>query len=133
MIVFWITECLPLCVTAMIPLVLFPALGVMDTSTTCSCYMNDAIMVFFGGLVIATSIEHCNLHMRVALCVMMIFGCSHKKLLAGIITVTAFLSMWVSNTAACAMMLPIVFALLQELEKVILKTQFNTFTSKSQN
>jgi len=102
----------------MIPVVMFPALGVMSTADTCSCYMNDTIMVFIGGLVLAIAIEHCNLHMRIALGVMKTLGCSHPRLLGGLCVVTTFISMWVSNTAATAMMVPIIFAVLRELEQV---------------
>jgi len=80
--------------------------------------MNDTIMVFIGGLVLAIAIEHCNLHMRIALGVMKTLGCSHVKLLGGLCAVTTFISMWVSNTAATAMMVPIIFAVLSELEQV---------------
>ncbi|XP_053981429.1 protein I'm not dead yet [Hylaeus volcanicus] len=114
---YWIMECFPLAVTSLLPLVLFPVLGVLSTAETCSCYMNDTIMVFIGGLILAIAIEHCNLHLRIALGVMKTVGCTHAKLLGGLCVVTTFISMWVSNTAATAMMVPIIFAVLQELEQ----------------
>ncbi|XP_058800705.1 protein I'm not dead yet-like [Phymastichus coffea] len=117
MAMYWVTECLPLPMTALMPLVLFPCLGILSTAETCLCYMNDTIMVFIGGLILAISIEHCNLHLRIALGVMRFVGCSHTKLLAGLFTVISFLSMWVSNTACTAMMVPIIFAILRELEE----------------
>ncbi|XP_024939277.1 protein I'm not dead yet [Cephus cinctus] len=117
MAVYWVTECLPMPITSLIPLILFPVFGIMSTSKTCGCYMNDTIMVFIGGLIMALAIEHCNLHMRIALGVMKYVGCSHSKLLGGLCTVTMFISMWISNTAATAMMVPIVHAILYELEK----------------
>ncbi|XP_031786139.1 protein I'm not dead yet-like isoform X2 [Nasonia vitripennis] len=117
MAMFWVTESIPLPMTSLLPLVLFPSLGILSTADTCLCYMNDTIMVFIGGLILAIAIEHCNLHMRIALGVMRFVGCSHRKLLAGLLAVTTFLSMWVSNTACTAMMVPIIFAVLQELEK----------------
>ena len=118
MAIYWVTESLPLAITSLLPIVLFPVLNIMSTMDVCKCYVNDTIMVFFGGLILATSIEHSNLHMRIALASLKIFGCSHAKLLAGLLCVTTFLSMWVSNTACTAMMLPIIFAILDELEKV---------------
>ena len=115
---YWVTECLPVGVTALIPMVLFPAFGIMSSDEISRCYMNDTIMVFIGGLVMALAIEHCNLHMRIGIGVMRIVGCSHRKLLAGLTVVITFISMWISNTAATAMMIPIIIAILEELEKV---------------
>ncbi|XP_047351504.1 protein I'm not dead yet-like [Vespa velutina] len=114
---YWITEVFPMAITSLLPIVLFPCLGVLTTDEACSCYMNDTIMVFIGGLILAVAIEHCNLHLRIALGVMKMVGCSHSRLLGGLCVVTTFISMWVSNTAATAMMLPIIFAILQELEE----------------
>ena len=105
-------------VTSLLPVVLFPAFGVLSTADTCACYMNDTIMVFIGGLILAIAIEHSRLHLRIALGVMKTVGCTHGRLLGGLCAVTAFISMWVSNTAATAMMVPIIFAVLNELEQV---------------
>lgn len=112
------TEAIPVPITSMIPVVLFPIFGIMTTIETVNCYMNDAVMVFIGGLILAFATEHCNLHMRIALIVMKIVGCSHTKLLGGLCTVTTFISMWIANAATTAMMVPIVFAVLYELERV---------------
>ncbi|CAK9826914.1 Protein I'm not dead yet [Anthophora retusa] len=114
---YWITECVPMAITSLIPLVFFPLFGILSTADTCSCYMNDTIMVFIGGLILAVAIEHSNLHLRIALGVMKMVGCTHGKLLGGLCAVTTFISMWVSNTAATAMMVPIIFAVLNELEQ----------------
>ncbi|KAL6448027.1 hypothetical protein ACFW04_000218 [Cataglyphis niger] len=114
---YWVSDCFPMAVTSLIPVVMFPALGILSTADTCTCYMNDTIMVFIGGLILAIAIEHSNLHLRIALGVMKTVGCSHTKLLGGLTAVTTFISMWVSNTAATAMMVPIIFAVLRELEQ----------------
>ncbi|CAL1678918.1 unnamed protein product [Lasius platythorax] len=114
---YWVTECLPIGITSLIPVVLFPLFGILSSQETCACYMNDTIMVFIGGLVFAIATEHCNLHLRIALIVMRTLGCSHAKLLGGLCTVTTFVSMWIANAAATAMMVPIVFAVLRELER----------------
>ncbi|XP_025989688.2 protein I'm not dead yet, partial [Solenopsis invicta] len=123
---YWVTDCFPMAVTSLIPVVLFPALGILSTADTCACYMNDTIMVFIGGLILAIAIEHSNLHLRIALGVMKTVGCSHAKLLGGLCVVTTFISMWVSNTAATAMMVPIIFAVLRELEQAGLGAMFKT-------
>nr|XP_012135841.1 PREDICTED: protein I'm not dead yet-like isoform X2 [Megachile rotundata] len=118
MAVFWMTEVLPLPITGLIPIVLYPLMGIMSTSDTCACYMNDTTMMFIGSMVIAIVIENSGLHMRIALLIIKTIGCSHRRLTLGLFFVTMFLSMWISNTAATAMMLPIVETVLLELEAV---------------
>ncbi|CAL7942745.1 unnamed protein product [Xylocopa violacea] len=121
---YWISDCFPMAVTSLIPVVLFPAFGILSTADTCACYMNDTIMVFIGGLILAVATEHSNLHLRIALGVMKTVGCTHARLLGGVCAVTTFISMWVSNTAATAMMVPIIFAILGELEQAGLSRVF---------
>lgn len=116
MSLLWVTEALPLPVTSMLPIVLFPLMGILSTGKTCTVYMKEPIIMFIGGIVLALAIEYCNLHKRVALKVIALIGCSQRRLHFGLIVVTMFLSMWISNTAAVAMMCPIVQAVLQELE-----------------
>lgn len=116
MALFWVTEVLPLPITGLIPVTLYPLMGVLSTSATCDCYINDTTMMFFGSLVIAVAIENSGLHMRVALLIIKTIGCSHRKLSFGLFCVTMFISMWISNTAATAMMIPIVETVLLELE-----------------
>lgn len=113
---FWVTEVLPLPVTALIPMVLFPLMGVLDSDRTSLCYLKETNMMFVGGLVIAIAVEHCNLHKRVALYVILTVGCSPRRLNLGLVLVSMFVSMWISNTAAIAMMCPIIEATLKELE-----------------
>ncbi|XP_017756022.1 PREDICTED: protein I'm not dead yet [Eufriesea mexicana] len=116
MAMFWVTEVLPLPITGLIPVVLYPLMGIMNTSDTCACYMNDTTMMFIGSMVIAIVIENSGLHMRIALLIIKMIGCSHRRLTLGLFCVTMFLSMWISNTAATTMMLPIVETVLLELE-----------------
>lgn len=114
---FWVTESLPLPVTALIPMVLFPLMGVLDSDATSLCYLKETNMMFVGGLMIAIAVEHCNLHKRTALWVILKIGCSPRKLIFGLMMVSMFVSMWISNTAAIAMMCPIMEAVLKELEE----------------
>lgn len=116
MSMYWVTEAIPLPVTSMLPMVLFPVLGVLDTDRTCMMYMKETMLMFIGGIIIALAVEFCNLHKRVALKVISMIGCSQRRLNFGLIAVTMFISMWISNTAAVAMMCPIMQAVLEELE-----------------
>ncbi|XP_018058282.1 PREDICTED: protein I'm not dead yet isoform X3 [Atta colombica] len=124
MAMFWVTEVLPLPITGMIPVVLYPLMGIMSTNETCLCYMNDTTMMFLGSLVIAVVIENSGLHMRMALLIIRIIGCSHRRLTLGLFFVTMFISMWISNTAATAMMIPIMETVLIELESQGLGNMF---------
>uniref|UniRef100_A0A1L8DEL7 Putative na+/dicarboxylate na+/tricarboxylate and phosphate transporter n=2 Tax=Nyssomyia neivai TaxID=330878 RepID=A0A1L8DEL7_9DIPT len=116
MSIYWVTEALPLPITSMIPMVLFPVMGVLDTERTCMMYMKETMLMFIGGIIIALAVEYCNLHKRVALKVISLIGCSQRRLNFGLLAVTMFVSMWISNTAAVAMMCPIMQAVLEELE-----------------
>ncbi|EDW40454.1 GL25253 [Drosophila persimilis] len=116
MAVFWVTEALPLYVTSMIPIVAFPVMGIMSSDQTCRLYFKDTLVMFMGGIMVALAVEYCNLHKRLALRVIQIVGCSPRRLHFGLIMVTMFLSMWISNAACTAMMCPIIQAVLEELQ-----------------
>jgi sodium-dependent dicarboxylate transporter 2/3/5 len=117
MATWWVTEAIPLAATALLPLVLFPVLGVLGIEPTAAPYANSVIFLFMGGFLIAAAFERCGLHRRLALTVVRHGGASPSQLVGSFMAVTAFISLWVSNTATVAMLLPIatsVIALVDE-------------------
>ncbi len=117
MAVWWMTEALPLPATALLPLALFPLLGVMPAGATAAPYANDIIFLFLAGFLIALGMQRWGLHRRIALWVVSAVGVQPRRLVLGFMLATGFLSMWMSNTATAAMMLPIGLAILALLER----------------
>lgn len=112
MAIFWVTEAIPLEVTALLPIVLFPFLGVLTVREATTPYADPVIFLFMGGFIIAMSMQRWGLHRRIALHIINIVGTSPRRLILGFMVATAFLSMWISNTATAMMMIPIAIAII---------------------
>ncbi|HEX6135460.1 MAG TPA: DASS family sodium-coupled anion symporter [Longimicrobiales bacterium] len=110
---WWITEAVPIPATALTPLLLFPLLGILPAGATAAPYANPVIFLFLGGFVIALAMQRHELHRRIALGVVRAMGVHPPVLVLGFMAATAFLSMWVSNTATAVMMLPIGLSVVQ--------------------
>jgi len=116
MLIWWITETVHLGVTALLPLVLFPALEIAEAKSLATYYAHPLIYLFFGGFVLALALEKTGLHYRIALWILRKTGTKDHQLLTGFMLATAFMSMWISNTATAIMMLPIASSVIAILE-----------------
>ena len=106
MSIWWMTEAVPLAVTSLLPIVLFPLLGLGDVRRTPQSYFNEIIVLYLGGFFIALAMEKWRLHQRIALGLLNRIGSSPGSVLGGFLLATSSLSMWISNTATALMMLP---------------------------
>jgi len=116
---WWITEAIPIPVTSLLPIFLLPVTGALDSGTVTASYGNDIIYLFLGGFFIATAMEKWNLHKRMALGIIAFIGTSTQRILLGFMVATAFLSMWVSNTAAVMMMIPMGLAITAQVASAL--------------
>ena len=114
--IWWITEALPLAVTSLLPIILFPLTDALNIGETTASYGHKYVFLYVGGFILAIAIERWNLHRRIALTIINFIGTNVKLIILGFMVATAFLSMWISNTATSIMMLPIGLAIITQLK-----------------
>lgn len=114
--IWWITEAIPIAVTALLPIVLFPLSGGMALSETTTSYGHKYVFLYIGGFILAIAIEKWKLHKRIALTIIKIVGTNVVNIILGFMIATAFLSMWISNTASAVMILPVGMAIISQLK-----------------
>jgi solute carrier family 13 (sodium-dependent dicarboxylate transporter), member 2/3/5 len=119
MVIWWITEATPIAISALLPIILFPALGVFNLTQATASYANPVVFLFLGGFLIALGLEEHGMHKRISLNLIKLTGSSANGIILGFMLATAFLSMWISNTAATILMLPIASTITSLLDEVV--------------
>ena len=114
--IWWTTEAIPIAVTSLLPIILFPLSGALTLEDTSSSFGHRYIFLYLGGFILALSIEKWNLHKRIALNIIKLIGTDVRKIILGFMIATSFLSMWISNTATAVMMLPIGIAIIKQMK-----------------
>jgi sodium-dependent dicarboxylate transporter 2/3/5 len=117
MAIWWVTNAWPIAVTSLLPIVLFPVLGIQSAKGASSAYFSDSSCLYLGGFIIALGVEKWGLHRRIALVTISLLGSSPRRIVLGFCLATFTLSMWMSNTATTLVMLPIALSLLDELAR----------------
>jgi len=114
---WWIGEGTAIAVTALLPLILFPLLGIMSSKQVAPNYANHFVFLFLGGFMIALAMEKWNFHKRLALWIIVLIGAGVKRIVLGFMMASAFLSMWISNTATTMMLLPVGMAVVKQVAR----------------
>jgi len=127
MATWWMTEAVPIPVTSMLPLVLFPILGIASIRDAAMPYANPLIYLFMGGFILALGMEKCGLHRRIALNVLRRVGTRPSSIIGGFMLAGALLSMWVTNTATTMMMLPIALSIVALAKEKLTQEQMEQF------
>ncbi|MDZ4747842.1 MAG: SLC13 family permease [Saprospiraceae bacterium] len=117
MSIWWITEAIPVFATAFIPLALYPILGILPADETAANYGHNYVLMMLGGFFLGKAIENQNLHKRIALVIVNIFGISRQRIMMSMMLATAFLSMWIANVTAAVMMFPIAMSIISKEEE----------------
>jgi len=128
MSVWWITEAIPLAATAILPMILYPLLGILAGKATAPIYFNSTIFLFIGGFMIALTMEKWDLHKRLALLIIRTIGGGPSRIILGFMIASAFLSAWMSNTATTIMMLPIGLSIILQMEEEFGETDSHRFS-----
>ncbi len=118
MSIWWISEAIPVYVTAFLPLVLYPLLKIMKPAQTAANYGHNYALMFLAVFFLAKAIETQNLHKRIALTIINMFGTSRKKIIFSMMVATALVSMWIANVTTALMMLPIALAIVSKDEEI---------------
>jgi len=112
-VIWWIFEPVPIPVTSLLPIAIFPLMGVLTAEQVAAAYGNKLVLLLLGGFLLSTAISHCGAHRRLALTMVHWFGNDNpKRLVLGFMVASAVLSMWISNTAATLMLLPVALAVI---------------------
>ncbi len=119
MAVWWATEAVPIAVTALLPLVVFPLLGIASIQETAAPYSNKVIYLFLGGFIVAFAMQRWDLHRRIALSVLQVVGGDGRSLIGGFMLASALISMWVMNTSTTMMLLPIAISIITVIHKSV--------------
>lgn len=127
MAVWWVSEIVPLAVTALLPVVLFPLLGIMNGAEVSATYFNEIIFLFMGGFMVALAMERWDLHRRIALNILLFTGVTPGRILLGFMLASFFLSMWISNSATAMMMLPIALSVIMQFDGLTKKDTPHSF------
>ena len=130
---WWITEAVPIPVTSLLPLVLFPMTNGLEMDLTASSYGDETIFLFMGGFMIALAMEKWNLHRRIALTIIALIGTNINLIVLGFMVATGFLSMWISNTATAMMMVPIGLAIIYQVSDALEQDPNNDIDTSKEN
>lgn len=116
MAIWWTTEPVPIGVTALMPLIVLPLLGIGDIGAAAAPYANPLVFLFFGGFLLAAAVKRWGLHRRLAYSAVRAMGTEPRRLVLGFMVASGLLSMWISNTAAVVLMLPVAVSIITAME-----------------
>ena len=127
MIGWWITEIVPIAITSLLPILVFPITGIISGEEISKVYFNEVIFLYIGGFLLALAIEKWEVHKRIASRTLIVFGQGTLQILAGFMLVTSLLSMWMSNTSIALLMLPIGISVVEKLKEIYSEKELGKF------